>query len=284
MPLRRRQRTRAQSTSLGRRDVGPADRRARSNPRRPARSLRRATRGGSRPPPRTAETATRRSEATPTDDRADRGISIGNSIASRLAATLQRDCRVENGASNLDESLDELGQSIEVAGIDASAISRSLAAFIERRTLVRNGAAITDALESIATNLNQLERVRQKLESLCHKFTERHREFRREAVVEAGAGIAANGDVEVDAIITATAAINSEDLFTSIRAEYGISITDESAVNDFSNDSPLTEDELPSVTQEQTHPTSAWAAEIAAIAARLFDYYVERGDIGINLN
>lgn len=231
---------------------------------------------------RTAQTTTRRSETAPTDDRADRGVSIGSCVASRLAANLQRDCRVESGTSDLDQSLDELNQSVEVSGINAGTISRSLAAFIEQRTFVRNGAAITDALESIATNLNQLERVSQQLEHLCHKFTEYHRESSREAVVEAGSGVAANNDVEVDAIITATTAINSEDLFASIRAEYGISIADGSAVeDDFSDNSPLTEDGLPSVTQEQTHPTSTWAAEIATIAARLFEYYVEQGDIEI---
>lgn len=236
---------------------------------------------------RSTETPTRRPEDTPTDDRADRGISIGSCVASRLAAALQRDSRVETSSSDLGQCLEDFNRANPVSGIETDAIADTLADLVERRTIVRSGPTIATALERIALHLNQLERVSQQLESLCHEFAERDREFGEEAVIETVPEVVVDENIDIDAIIAATAAMDAEDLFAAMDAEYDISMGDAILVHEdnFSGEilDPPIPNESPSSLSPQapTLPISAEATEIIAIATRLFEYYVEQGEIEV---
>ena len=112
---------------------------------------------------RTVKTPTRPTDVATASDGTNRGVSVGSRAGERLAATLQRDCRAETSASDLDRSLERLSRSSPLAGIEAGRVCHAVAGFVERRTLCRNGAAITDAVESIAAHIQELERVSQEL-------------------------------------------------------------------------------------------------------------------------
>lgn len=116
------------------------------------------------------ETNDRGLAATSTSHSANRAISTGNRASERLAATLQRDRPVEKrdhrnetSTSPLEQCLEDLQRVPSVSRDEIDAIADKIADFVERRAIVRNGAAITNALESIAANLQQLERVSQQL-------------------------------------------------------------------------------------------------------------------------
>ncbi len=109
------------------------------------------------------ETPTRIAFATATDHGTNPGISLGSRVGERLAATLSRDRRLETNASQLQHSLVEFDRAHPLAGIDVDAVAQAVAAFVERRVIISNGVAITNTLESIATNFQQLERLRQPL-------------------------------------------------------------------------------------------------------------------------
>ena len=139
---------------------------------------------------RTTETQNRTTIAATTDHSADAGVSLGSRIGQRLAAALPGDRRLETSTSDLQQSLNKLDRCLAtipardrrletsasylqhsvaefnrahpIAGIDPNAVAHAVAEFVERAAITRNGEAITNALESIATNLQQFERVSQQ--------------------------------------------------------------------------------------------------------------------------
>ena len=167
---------------------------------------------------RTSETTARRSDAAPTDDRPNRGVSIGSCAGGCLAATLQGDCRTETSTGDLNQSLDQLSQSSTLAGIEADRVCHAVADFVERRTICQNGAAITDAFESIAFHLQELERVSRALAE-----NDRATEIRRTVTPHAAAEVT---NAEIDAIVEATVAMQEEDLLTFVRALDGEATAD----------------------------------------------------------
>jgi conjugative relaxase-like TrwC/TraI family protein len=109
------------------------------------------------------ETQNRTAFATPTNYCADAGISLGSRVGQRLAAALSRDRGLETSPSDLPHSTAEFNREHPLSGIDPNAIAHAVAGFVERQTLCCHGIAITAAFESVAANLQRLERLSQQL-------------------------------------------------------------------------------------------------------------------------
>jgi conjugative relaxase-like TrwC/TraI family protein len=99
----------------------------------------------------------------PTDHSPNPGISLGSRVGQRLAAALSRDRGLETSPSDLPHSATEFNREPPLSGIDPTAIAHAVAGFVERQTLCCHGVAITAAFESVAANLQRLERLSQQL-------------------------------------------------------------------------------------------------------------------------
>jgi hypothetical protein len=136
------------------------------------------------------ETQTRTASTTAIDHSTDPGVSFGSGVGQRLATALPGDGRLETSTSDLQQSLNQLDRCLAttpardrrleasasslqhsvaefnrenpIAGIDPNAVAHAVAEFVERAAIIRNGGAITNALESITANLQQFERVSQQ--------------------------------------------------------------------------------------------------------------------------
>ncbi len=106
------------------------------------------------------ETQTR---TVPTDHGPNPGISLGSRVGQRLATALSRDRGLETSPSDLPYSVAEFNREHPLPGIDPNAIAHAVAGFVERQTLCGHGVAITAAFESVAANLQRLERLSQQL-------------------------------------------------------------------------------------------------------------------------
>lgn len=113
-----------------------------------------------------------RTVATATDDSTNRGISVRSHVGERLAATLQRNCRTEANASDLEQNFNAFGRTNWLARIDVNAVATAVAGFVERRAIRRNEGAIRAAFESIISDLQQLERISQTFAE-CDRILER---------------------------------------------------------------------------------------------------------------
>jgi conjugative relaxase-like TrwC/TraI family protein len=136
------------------------------------------------------ETQNRTASTATTDHGADAGVSLGNCAGQCLAAALPGDCRLKTSTSDLQQSINKLDRCLAtiptrdrrletsasylqhslaefnranpIAGIDPNAVAHAVTEFVERAAIIRNGGAIANALESIVTNFQQLERISQQ--------------------------------------------------------------------------------------------------------------------------